>query len=449
MQEGSLVTHIISNGKLVILAETELTMGDWSGTGYMVLDPDTYTGQYMVDGGLTGELNGGVTSEQVNVAMLVNTIMAIEDIISTYLLCNFLVSVLPLGGPIGVLSIAAVVFITYKLLSMTVCYYMEAVELAERYYEDGDWLAGSDLIDQTELDVAFSIGGWVIGIAGNTALTKRVTESLTEIIGEKAAKKLVKGTKIPTDMKKYVEELIERGFTEDAVRIMAETLEPQSIEKLGRLSKKGLSRRFLECLAENESILKKFDEGQLLLFENSTADPETIVRHLAEEGEDFISRFVKHGDEVFEGGLMSIKPTGTIGDMPKGKYEIPDVNDPRPIERQNQTADLLASKGYVTEMLPYQKNGNGYGVTATSNPDFLIEGLVFDCYSPNTSNARNIRSTIKTKTEKQCSNIILNLDDCPISINDILQAIKNEPIEGLDILLYVKNGKIYQVLGGK
>ncbi|MBQ6696766.1 MAG: hypothetical protein IJN16_08700, partial [Lachnospiraceae bacterium] len=50
----------VESGKFVILPETELTMGDWSGTGYMVLDPDTYTGQYMVDGGLTGELNGGV-----------------------------------------------------------------------------------------------------------------------------------------------------------------------------------------------------------------------------------------------------------------------------------------------------------------------------------------------------------------------------------------------------
>lgn len=150
-----------------------------------------------------------------------------------------------------------------------------------------------------------------------------------------------------------------------------------------------------------------------------------------------------------EGGSKTIKPTGNIGDVPKGKYEVPDVNDPRPIMRQNETADLLALNGYVTEMLPNKKNGNGYGITDTSNPDFLIEGFVFDCYSPNTSNARNIRSTIKMKTEKQCSNIILNLDDCQISIDEILQAIKDEPIEGLDILMYVKDGKIYQVLGGE
>ncbi len=172
-------------------------------------------------------------------------------------------------------------------------------------------------------------------------------------------------------------------------------------------------------------------------------------------GDEFVDDFLARGEEALKdggglgGGKKSIKPTGNIGDVPKGKYAIPDINDPRPINRQNETADLLALNGYVTEMLPYNKNGNGYGVIDTSNPDFLIEGLVFDCYSPNTSNARNIRSTIKTKTEKQCSNIILNLDDCPTSIDDILQAIKNEPIEGLDILMYVKNGKIYQILGGE
>jgi hypothetical protein len=150
---------------------------------------------------------------------------------------------------------------------------------------------------------------------------------------------------------------------------------------------------------------------------------------------------------INKGGSSSkVKPTDEMGSSPKGKYETPDVNDPRPITRQNETADLLASQGYDTEMLPYKKTGNGYGNKKTSNPDFMIEGKVFDCYSPDTGNARNIRSTISGKTEKQCNNIILNLDDCPISIDEILQAIKKEPIDGLEVLMYVKDGKVYHVL---
>lgn len=145
-------------------------------------------------------------------------------------------------------------------------------------------------------------------------------------------------------------------------------------------------------------------------------------------------------------GPGRLRPSLPEGSKPIGKYETPDINDPRPIMRQNETADLLASKGYDVEMLPNKKGGNGYGIKETSNPDVLIEKEVFDCYSPDTSNARNIRSTILSTTEKQAGNVILNLDDCPVNIDDILKAIETEPIPTLDKLMYIKDGEITQVL---
>ncbi|OOC52407.1 hypothetical protein BBD40_29005 [Paenibacillus ihbetae] len=140
-----------------------------------------------------------------------------------------------------------------------------------------------------------------------------------------------------------------------------------------------------------------------------------------------------------ESGLT--EPT-TSGGEPRGNYETPDPNDPRPIMRQNETADLLASQGYDVEMLPGTKGGNGHGILPESNPDFLINGKAFDCYSPDTGNVRNIWSTIVGKTERQAGGIVLNLDDYTGSMDKLMKQFDDWPIEGLDELFVVKDGTI-------
>lgn len=135
------------------------------------------------------------------------------------------------------------------------------------------------------------------------------------------------------------------------------------------------------------------------------------------------------------------EPT-TSGGSPKGNYEKPDPKDPRPITRQNETADLLAEKGYDVEMLPETKGGNGHGIKPESNPDFLINGKAFDCYSPDTTNVRNIWSTVEGKTQKQAGGIVINLDDYTGSIDKLMKQFNDWPIEGLDELFIIKDGGI-------
>lgn len=136
------------------------------------------------------------------------------------------------------------------------------------------------------------------------------------------------------------------------------------------------------------------------------------------------------------------EPNLPSGGSPRGRYEKPDPKDPRPITRQNETADLMANKGYDMEMLPETKGGNGYGRNPESNPDFLINGKPFDCYSPNTAKVRNIWSTVQGKTEMQTGNIVVNLDDYPGSMEALKKQFDDWPIKGLDELLVVKDGNI-------
>ena len=48
------VTEAVNAGKIVTIPAEDMTIGSWSGTGYMVIDPETGAGAYMISGGLNG-----------------------------------------------------------------------------------------------------------------------------------------------------------------------------------------------------------------------------------------------------------------------------------------------------------------------------------------------------------------------------------------------------------
>lgn len=105
-------------------------------------------------------------------------------------------------------------------------------------------------------------------------------------------------------------------------------------------------------------------------------------------------------------------------------------------------------------MLDEINGGNGYGIKATSNPDFLIQGKVFDCYSPKEdANVDNILRNIATKTKTQAERIVVNLDEFPtekvseLSQGIIRKANPNGDLKNLKEILFVKDGNITRVFG--
>ena len=55
---------------------------------------------------------------------------------------------------------------------------------------------------------------------------------------------------------------------------------------------------------------------------------------------------------------------------------------------------------------------------------------------------RTIWDTVVGKTESQASRVILNLDDYVGSLDDLAKQFYDYPIDGLDELLIIRNGKI-------
>ncbi len=146
------------------------------------------------------------------------------------------------------------------------------------------------------------------------------------------------------------------------------------------------------------------------------------------------------------------KPTGHGGDHtePSGQpdpnaepeghstriREQDDAETKRSLQRENESATTLAKAGYKVEQNP--------GVPGDKNPDYKIEGEVFDNYAPKTANARNIASEIQGKIDKeQTERVVLNLADSNVDPEKLRAQLRDWPIEGLkEIKVIDKNGNV-------
>jgi HK97 family phage portal protein len=141
-------------------------------------------------------------------------------------------------------------------------------------------------------------------------------------------------------------------------------------------------------------------------------------------------------DELSPGGIGDNNPPEPFRIFPnllgrRAKISERDNDETRrSLYRENQSADIFFAAGHSVEQSPK--------VAGQKNPDFRIDGTLFDNYAPRSVSLRNIRGLIQQKiNENQAKSIILNLRDTPVTVQDIDNYLLFYPIDGLDKLWIV------------
>jgi Contact-dependent growth inhibition CdiA C-terminal domain len=117
-------------------------------------------------------------------------------------------------------------------------------------------------------------------------------------------------------------------------------------------------------------------------------------------------------------------PNATPGGRPTRIRPQDDADTQRSLQRENESATSLARQGYDVEQNP--------SVPGDKNPDYKIEGQVFDNYAPTTGNPRNIASWIQTKVDEgQADRIVLNLTDSSVDPARLSAQLRDWPIPRL------------------
>ncbi|WP_368666976.1 MULTISPECIES: CdiA C-terminal domain-containing protein [unclassified Tychonema] len=82
-------------------------------------------------------------------------------------------------------------------------------------------------------------------------------------------------------------------------------------------------------------------------------------------------------------------------------------------------------------------------VSGSRNPDYKIEGRVFDCYAPTTSTPAKMISRLKEKNfQEQADRFVLNLDDTQASLAHIQAQLNRYPSPKLQEIIVVRGGII-------
>jgi hypothetical protein len=132
-----------------------------------------------------------------------------------------------------------------------------------------------------------------------------------------------------------------------------------------------------------------------------------------------------------------------LGGKPTGRptYIRPreDRDVKRSLERENDTASILADQGYQVQQNPTPteiataRQATGDTGRSTSKPDYLVEGRVFDCYAPaDGKSVRNIWSEVSAKVEdQQTQRVVVNLQDWNRDPTALREQFAAWPIDGL------------------
>jgi hypothetical protein len=122
---------------------------------------------------------------------------------------------------------------------------------------------------------------------------------------------------------------------------------------------------------------------------------------------------------------------------------------------ENECADLLAEKGYQVHQNPTPQEisdtwlRTGDTGDPGKEPDYVLEGHIFDCYSPNPSKAvRGIWSTVSGKVgDLQTQRVVVNLKDWRGDLAALRKQFDDWPIIRLKELTAVtRDGAIMQIV---
>ncbi|EOI6399219.1 VENN motif pre-toxin domain-containing protein, partial [Yersinia enterocolitica] len=131
--------------------------------------------------------------------------------------------------------------------------------------------------------------------------------------------------------------------------------------------------------------------------------------------------------------------TGSLSGQPTKLPPNASVENIRSLQRENEGAAILSQNGYHVEQNP---------VTAgVKNPDYKINGEVFDNIAPKTNSVRNIYDRALEKVNSgQTNNVVINLADTKASISDLQKQFSDWPIKGLDKVIVIdQSGKPIQI----
>jgi Contact-dependent growth inhibition CdiA C-terminal domain len=148
------------------------------------------------------------------------------------------------------------------------------------------------------------------------------------------------------------------------------------------------------------------------------------------------------------------RPTAPVGSVPTGvrskAVKGAGADDKAGVDSENQVADKAAAAGYRTVQRPTDgpnppltpKRIEAEGLNPKAKPDLLLEGRVFDTYTPVVDDAGKIRNGIADKVKfRQTHRVVVDLRQTTQTQASVRAALRANPVPDLkEVIILTQEG---------
>ena len=282
------IEQAINNGRMVMVAAEEISVYDWTGTGYIVLNPDTGAAGYMLSGGIAG----GSAAYQVHAAFFANVALAIWDMVQAVMMMITFAAATGIFAPI--MMLVAMVTFAFALKDL-----FESINLYFAYLE-GDEAAGEELRKRAILNLSIELlcfgAGEIISPIADLISKRRMIKNYGSEFVESLIKKV---DDLPANqLEKILKNLDTNGIRNDLIEGFADKFGKEGLEFLNKYSSKGFTNLEFDKLAQlGDNLLDCTDEF-LDVFKTAYGFQDEIIEIVNDIGETAMNAIGKYGPEA-------------------------------------------------------------------------------------------------------------------------------------------------------
>ena len=281
------VVKNVNAGNIVTIPRENVLIGEWHGTGYISLNPETGEGEYIISGGLSG----GSSSGDVVAAAMVTYGLSVIDMIEAMLMIVEAVKLIALGSALA--TAGSVVFAGLAIFSIISTMVVTVqTSLLIMAYAEGDDKAAEKIINEMWLNLALTIGTAILGSIAKKAFKSLAKSKLARRLGEGLANNLIDEFGDIEKLNKYLKSLEKLGADDDIIKQYAYANKKAGLEALEKIYKSGFGKYTAESLLK---YAKNSKSGW-----NKIPDILDVLKANSSRADDVMDLVLKHGDDALD-----------------------------------------------------------------------------------------------------------------------------------------------------